>query len=225
MWWIARPQPEADALVNRLTELGIAAQATPAICIQPLEIDHRVIMELDQFDTVIVVSKPAARRLVDEIDHYWPQLPVGIDCIAVGSGTAQILQDYGFSPRVPEQADSEGVLALTQEAKRVLLAAGEGGRELIEQGLAHTELTRLALYRRVKGPVPVESTAVGSVNLWVTSAEIAQAVAEWRHPIAQVWVPSSRVAEVARAIGLPVTQVLGSASDDSFIEAVLKDRV
>ena len=224
MWWIARPQPEADALVQRLNALSIPAQATPAIRIESLEIDHRVIMELDQFDTLIVVSKPAARRLIDEIDHYWPQLPLGIDCIAVGPGTAQILQDYGFSPRVPEQADSEGVLALTQEAKRVLLAAGEGGRELIEQGLT-AELTRLSLYRRVKGPVPAESAEAESVNLWVTSVEIAQAVAEWPHPIAEVWVPSTRVAEAVRAVGLPVTRVLGSASDDSFIEAVLKDRV
>ena len=225
MWWIARPQPEADALVERLNQLGIAAQATPAVEIQPLEIDHRVIMELDQFDTLIVVSKPAARRLIDEIDQYWPQLPLGIDCIAVGPGTAQILQDYGFSPRMPEQADSEGVLALTQSAKRVLLAAGEGGRELIEQSLAACELTRLSLYHRVKGPVPAESVEAESVNLWVTSAEIAQAVAEWPHPIAEVWVPSTRVAEAARAVGLPVAQVLGSASDDSFIDAVLKDRV
>ena len=225
MWWIARPQPEADALVQRLNQLGIAAQATPAIDIQPLEIDHRVIMELDQFDTLIVVSKPAARRLIDEIDQYWPQLPLGIDCIAVGPGTAQILKDYGFFPRVPEQADSEGVLALTQKAKRVLLAAGEGGRELIEQSLTACERTRLSLYRRVKGPVPAESDEAESVSLWVTSAEIAQAVAEWPHPIAEVWVPSARVAEAARAVGLPVTQVLGSASDDSFIDAVLKDRV
>ena len=225
MWWIARPEPEADALVQRLTTLGIAAQATPGICIEPLEVDHRVIMALDQFDTLIVVSKPAARRLIDEIDHYWPQLPVGIDCIAVGPGTAQILRDYGFAPRVPQQADSDGVLALTQQANRVLLAAGEGGREVIEQGLADADLTRLALYRRVKGPVPIESAEVGSVNLWVTSAEIAQAVAGWQHSIAEVWVPSARVAEAARAVGLPVTQVLGSASDDSFIDAVLKDRV
>ena len=225
MWWIARPQTEADALVQRLTTLGIAAQATPAICIEPLEVDHRVIMELDQFDTLIVVSKPAARRLVDEIDHYWPQLPVDIDCIAVGPGTAQILRDYGFATRVPGQADSEGVLELTQEAKRVLLAAGEGGREVIEQGLADADLTRLALYRRVKGSVPAESSESGSVNLWVTSADIAQAVAEWPHSIAEVWVPSARVAEAARAVGLPVTQVLGSASDDSFIDAVLRDRV
>ena len=225
MWWIARPQPEADALVQRLNSLGIPAKATPAIGIESLEIDHRVIMELDQFDTLIVVSKPAARRLIDEIDQYWPQLPLGIDCIAVGPGTAQILQDYGFSPRVPGQADSEGLLELTQEAKRVLLAAGEGGRELIEQNLAACELTRLSLYRRVKGPVPAESSESGSVSLWVTSVEIAQAVAEWPHSIAEVWVPSARVAEAARAVGLPVTQVLGSASDDSFIDAVLKDRV
>ena len=225
MWWIARPQPEADALVQRLNSLGIPAKATPAIGIESLEIDHRVIMELDQFDTLIVVSKPAARRLIDEIDQYWPQLPLGIDCIAVGPGTAQILQDYGFSPQVPKQADSEGVLALAQNSRRVLLAAGEGGRELIEQGLSGAELTRLSLYRRVKGPVPAESPEARSVNLWVTSAEIAQAVAEWPHPINKVWVPSARVAEAAREVGLPVTQVLGSASDDSFIQAVLKDRV
>ena len=48
-------------------------------------------------------------------------------------------------------------------------------------------------------------------------AEIAQAVAEWPHPIAEVWVPSVRVAEAARSRSA-VTQVLGSASDDSFIK-------
>lgn len=223
-WLITRPQPECDILCQRLAQAGFAATAAPAIAIEPCAIDHRVIMDLDQFDTLIVVSKSAARRLIDEIDAYWPQLPIDQTCIAVGPGTAQILSEYGFAVRVPEQADSEGVLGLCRGAQRVLLAAGVGGRETIEQGLAHCQVTRLALYRRAQVPLPASVDSGVLTHIWVTSADIAAVVADWN--LGQpVWVPSQRVADQARALGLTVQRVLDSAQDDALLAALKKEAV
>lgn len=222
-WLITRPEPDAEPLAQAIRSLGGSAIAYPAIQIEPIAVDHRVIMDLDRFDTVIVVSKSAARRLIEEIDEYWPQLPVEQDCIAVGPGTAEILAGYGFAPRVPVQTDSEGVLELCANARRVLLAAGEGGRELIEQGLEHCELTRLALYRRAQVQLPPKIE--GDVVAWVTSADIAEAVAAWSLGDVPVWVPSARVAERARQAGLNVQRILPSAQDSTLLQAIKKEAV
>jgi len=224
-WLIARPAPEAEPLAERLRGLGYAAQAYPAIQIEPLSIDHRVIMELDQFDTLIVVSKAAARRLIDEVDEYWPQLPIDQTCIAVGPGTAHILSDYGFAPQVPIQHDSEGVLALCAQAQRILLAAGWGGRQAIEQGLADRSVTRLALYQRTPVALPPGPEHGVLERAWVTSVDIAQQVAQWNLPGLRAWVPSRRVADQARAFGLTVERVLPSASDQALITALEKESV
>ena len=223
-WLLTRPQPECDVLLQRMTQAGFAATAAPAIQIQPLAIDHRVIMELDHFDTLIVVSKPAARRLIDEVDMYWPQLPIDQRCIAVGPGTAQILSDYGFAPQVPDQADSEGVLALCGDAKTVLLAAGAGGREAIEQGLTGCDLTRLSLYRRAQVPLPPNLDGGVLTHIWVTSADIADVVAGWNLEL-PIWVPSERVATHARGLGLTVQRVLGSAQDAALLDVLQKEAV
>ena len=222
-WLIPRPSPDGQALVTQLQALGIAATAHPAIQIEPLAADHRVIMELDQFDTLVVVSKPAARRLIDEIDQYWPQLPIDQTCIAVGPGTAHILAEYGFVPRVADRHDSQGVLSLCGVAKRVLLAAGQDGRDAIEAGLAHCQLTRLSLYRR--SAIQAGPSQQDFSRVWLTSADIATSVAGWGLTHLPAWVPSQRVAQHANTLGFTVERVLPSASDTALINALTEEAV
>ncbi|KPQ28679.1 MAG: uroporphyrinogen-III synthase [Marinobacter excellens HL-55] len=132
----------------------------PLVAREPLaETPERrsLLQELDNFTHIIAVSPYAARLLLDEIEQWWPQMPVGIQWYGVGAGTAAVFTERGLRPRKPPQGwTSEALLALPSlqrlEHERVLLARGEQGRELIRQTLEHrgAKVTALPLYRRFR---------------------------------------------------------------------------
>lgn len=116
-----------------------------------------VLQELDNYTHVIAVSPYAARLLLDEIEQWWPQMPVDLQWYGVGAGTAAVFTEQGLRPRKPPQGwTSEALLALPSlqklEHDRVLLARGEHGRELIRQTLEQrgARVTVLPLYRRLR---------------------------------------------------------------------------
>ncbi|NWD69411.1 uroporphyrinogen-III synthase [Pseudomonas gingeri] len=221
---LTRPASESAELASVLSAAGIFSNSLPLLDIEPLPLDgsgRAMIYDLAHYSAVIVVSKPAARLAVELVDQYWPQAPF-LQWFTVGAATAQILADYGLEVAYPAEGDdSEALLALPalQQAlahpePRVLILRGEGGRELLAERLRSqgASVDYLELYRRLLPEYAegllAQRVAAERLNALVVSS--GQGFEHLRQLAATAWpelarlplfVPSPRVAEMARAAG------------------------
>ena len=233
---ITRSEPHATQLAQQLTELGVSSTFAELMTIepQPLSGSQRShLLNLDLFDTIICVSANAAKTLAEFIDQYWPQLPVDLNWIAIGQATANTLAEHipelsTSEIILPNGTDSEALLALPQleqaKGKKVLLAKGVGGRDLIQQALteAGATVTELELYKRT--PAFQSSTSlVDALNQQPDFIQIASGDAFFcllallkqqqqdKKLITQqtgLWlVPSQRVSSILQEHGIPSHQV------------------
>lgn len=155
---VCRPQPEAGRLAAFLEACGAQVRVLPLIervDLPETAADRTLIQNLDLFHHIIAISPHAARRLLERIDTWWPQLPVGLHWYGVGAGTAAVFAAAGLSPQAPPDGfTSEHLLALPTlqhpAGEKVLLARGDRGREVISRTLVRrgAEVTELALYER-----------------------------------------------------------------------------
>ena len=166
---VCRPRPKADETCAALREAGADARPLPMIEIQPRDLDGRdrsTLQELDQYHAVIAVSPNAAQILLDHLDHWWPQWPIGIEWWGPGPGTARVFEEAGLQAHCPSEGhDSEALLnensfdsaAIT--GKRILIAKGEGGRETLVEGLQDrgARVDTLTLYARRTPEWPLET--------------------------------------------------------------------
>jgi uroporphyrinogen-III synthase len=244
---LTRPSDESAALATVLAEAGVFSSSLPLLDIQPLPISdtqRAMILALDHYCAVIVVSKPAARIGLDLVGRYWPQPPVQ-RWFSVGAATAQILADHGLDVSCPHEGDdSEALLelpqlreAIAQPDARVLIMRGEGGRELLaerlrEQGASvdYLELYRRGLPRYVEGALPeriqsehlnglVVSSGQGFEHLYQLAGSAWPELA--RLPL---FVPSPRVAEMARAAGAQTVVDCRGASATALLTALRETR-
>jgi len=218
---LTRPAEESAALAAALSEAGILSSSLPLLDIEPLPVtpEQQVIFgDLGRYCAVIVVSKPAARLAVQQLDQAWPQLP----WFSVGAATAQVLADHGLCVHYPQTGDdSEALLqlpalreAIARPDARVLILRGEGGRELLAERLREqgASVDYLELYRRFLPAYDIgvltQRIQLERVNGLVVSSGQgflplhALAGPDWPQ-VAQLplFVPSPRVAEMARAAG------------------------
>ncbi len=233
---LTRPAPELPALAQAVGDAGHEPVLQPALSIEPLAFSHHPVMDIDRFDCVIVTSRPAARALVDQIDDYWPQLPLGLKALAVGEGTAELLRGADIDTAVATPASSDGVVVHPwfAAASKVLLVTGEGGRGHIDAALeaAGQEYTRLDTYRRARVRLSAAQRAgllESPIDLaWVTSADALAAMADWDLPsayIRQVWVPSERVAASPAANHFSSVRSIGAADNASLLAELRKESV
>lgn len=238
---VCRPEPEASRLARRFRDVGAEVQVLPMIDRQPLpETPERrtLILSLDEFSHVIAVSPYAARLLLDAIDTWWPQIPVGIRWYGVGAGTAAVLAEHGLNPRLPPKGwTSEALLALPSlnhlDGEKVLLARGDTGRELIRETLQArgARVTVLPLYRRLpaehspellratlKDFAPEAIVALSGETL----NNLIALCANYGHNLYDrlLIVPADRVAEQARAAGFQNPCIPGSLADNDIVATV-----
>jgi len=157
---ICRPEPEAQRLAQAFQAAGAEVRQMPLVAREPLpETPERraILQDLDSFSHIIAVSPYTASLLLEEIEHWWPQIPMGIHWYGVGSGTAGVFARHGLKPRKPASGwTSEALLTMPTlknlSNEKVLLARGENGRELIRQTLEQrgARITVLPLYRRFR---------------------------------------------------------------------------
>lgn len=245
---LTRPAEECAALAASLAAQGVYSSSLPLLEIQPLTEtpeQRSLWLDLDRYAAVIVVSKPAARLGLECLARYWPQPPQQ-SWFAVGAATAQLLADYGLSVCWPQDGeDSEALLQLPELASalqvhnpRVLLIKGEGGRELIAQGLRARGVTvdYLELYRRVlpdypSGALPASVREHRLNGLMVSSAQGLEhllRLADGDGPqlaALPLFVPSARVAELARAAGAQHVVDCRGASAAALLEALQAEPV
>lgn len=238
---ICRPEPEADRLAEAFRAAGARVRVLPTVVREPLpETPERrsLLQELDNFHHIIAVSPYAARLLLDEVDQWWPQLPVGVHWYGVGAGTAAAFADAGLPAEKPDDGwTSEALLAHPAlqhlEHEKVLLARGEQGRELIRQTLEQrgARVTVLPLYRRLQPYYPADKlseifTGFRPEAVIALSGEtlnnLKDMAREYPHALdtALVVVPADRVAEQARAAGFSNPVVPDGLSDRELVNCV-----
>lgn len=241
---ITRPADECPSLAAQLAERGVYSSSLPLLDIEPLPETPKqrsTFLDLDRYCAVIVVSKPAARLGLELLDRYWPQPPANQHWFCVGPATGEILEDYGLTVSWPADGDdSEALLALPALAAalrvpqpRVLILRGEGGRELLAEHLRSqgVSVDYLELYRRRLPDYPpgtlAERVRGERLNgLQVSSAQgfenlLQLAAADWPALCRlSLFVPSPRVAELARAAGAQDVMDCRGASATALLAAL-----
>ncbi|WFF40962.1 uroporphyrinogen-III synthase [Salinicola endophyticus] len=237
---ITRPGERGAVLAQALRAAGCEPVALEVLAFEPLPLAHAaraLVLDLDAFQGIIVVSPQAAVSLAEAIASYWPQLPQRLRFYAVGQATAATLhQELGVPCVLPPAGageHSEGLLDAPSlravAGKRLLLARGEGGREVLAEQLTArgAMLDTLTLYRRCyRPPAPLAATWLAQGDyaaLVVTSGEILQHLATGCGPIAlnqPLIVSSGRLATLARQLGFGSLHVASGPTPEALAAAV-----
>lgn len=182
---ISRPVQLAHRLIQPLHQAGAEVVNWPWQAIVPCERTaekRQVVMDLDLYTKVIVISPSAAQQWLDFAEDYWPQWPLGVQWFTVGAGTAEYLAAAGLSVHYPLTGDtSEDLLALPEfqsvAGEKILLVKGQGGRNKLEPGLSQlgARVTCLTLYQRQAltwTAHQLQQLAAGAFDYWmVTNGE------------------------------------------------------
>ncbi len=245
---LTRPADESSALAAVLAEAGVHSSSLPLLEIEPIPLSdsgRATFQALDQYSAVIVVSKPAARLCVELLRQHWPQ-PPDQPWFSVGAATGQILVDAGLTVFYPDNGDdSEALLehlvlrqAISRPDPKVLIVRGEGGRGLLAERLREqgASVDYLELYRRHlpsygEGALPAKVEAERLNALVVSSGqgfEHLQRLAGDAWPVLArlpLFVPSPRVAEMARAAGARTVVDCRGASAAALLAALREHSV
>ena len=242
---LTRPTQESAALAATLAQQGIYSSSLPLLAIEALSesAEQRATLAgLSRYCAVIAVSKPAARLGLDLLGRCQLSVPAEQPWFSVGAATGQILREHGLQVHYPELVDdSEGLLALApfQQAlaavakPQVLILRGEGGREFMAERLRGqgVQVDYLSLYRRVlpayQPAALVKRVEAERLNALVVSS--GQGFVYLRELAAEAWtqlallplfVPSPRVAEMARAAGAQFVVDCRGASAAALLAAL-----
>ena len=249
---ITRPRAQADGLAQLLAAAGREAVLLPLLDIAPIDDPAPLLAALSglgDYAMVAFVSPNAIDAAFAHIDAW----PAGLNIAVLGEGSRLALAQHGItganatilSPPDSARSDSEGLLASLDlsalNGKRVLIVRGDGGRELMADGLrkAGAQVTTVSAYRR---SVPVLTPELGARLLallarphdWIiTSSEAlrgllklvegaggpaAVAKLQQQHLI----VPHHRIADNAATLGF--THLTQSGSGDERLLAALQSR-
>jgi uroporphyrinogen-III synthase len=240
---LTRPADDCAALAEVLAAEGFFSSCLPLLDIVPLPVSEKIrqaMTQLSNCSAVIVVSKPAARITVGLLDAFGLS-SLAMPWFSVGAATAQILRERGLDVHFPATGDdSEALLQLprlrevvAQSGAQVLILRGEGGRELLAERLralgasveylelyrrdlptySPQELSRRIEAERLNGLVV--SSGQGFEHLRQMAGAAWPAIAQW-----PLFVPSPRVAELARAAGAQTVVDCRGASAAALLTAL-----
>ncbi|SDK57826.1 uroporphyrinogen-III synthase [Microbulbifer yueqingensis] len=238
-----RPAHQSRDWCELLAAEGATVDTIPLLAIEPIESGPEYqrtknqVMDFDQVDHAIFVSRNAVRLAFDWLDAYWPQLPVGPRYYAIGAGTARDLESHGPECTSAGGAmDSEALLALPSlqqvDGERVLIFRGAGGRTLIGDTLRerNARVEYCELYRRT---LPADATRrlreyratpdIITVHSGETLDNLASCLQKsGRGDLfrALLVCPSARVGERARDLGFSRIAVARNAGDAAMLAAV-----
>ena len=228
---LTRPRDLAEPFARLLERGGARAIVFPAIEIQPLA-PPTALARLAEYDLVCFIS-PSAVRVARAAQPPWPPRLAA----AIGAGTRRELERAGVRAVIAPaaSADSEALLALPEvqnlRGKRVLIARGEGGRELLVQTLAARGalVEHAVCYRRVKPAADAAPLVAAwrrgelhALVVWSAQAldNFGAMGGEALVAALPVFVPHERIARHARAHGAREV-VVAAASDDDLLERLV----
>lgn len=235
---LTRPSGFNDGLQGLLHKAGIRSLEKPMLEIKSLSITpeaKRLMLNLDEQDLVIFISKNAVTRSISVLEEFWPQWPA-ISWFAIGRTTAHALESYGIKATYPEKASSEDLLALPElqevENLRVMIVRGQGGRELMAKELVNrgARVSYLETYTRIgikygeslasdlhdqRLDICVVTSLEGLNQLLVSlnRAELGKL---------HLVVPSGRIAAAAGNQGWAGVSEATGADDDALFQSILK---
>ena len=242
---ICRPEPSASELAVVLESVGAQCESLPTLIIKPIELSAEArqrIMDIDQYDHIIVVSQHAAALGLEIIDEYWPQFPIEQTWFAIGRKTAKVLKQAELNLIEPNQdLNSEALLSLPQlktvADSKILLLKGKEGRNTLELELSRrgAKVDTLELYERT---CPVYSSEILQTKLKAfdpgyiiaLSAEtlmnlIKLSENEQIELCNKAFILSSeRVANIAREHGLKLSYVASNLMPMDIIRCIAKAR-
>jgi len=172
---VTRARAQASGLRARLEELGAAVIEAPAIRIEPLPFDPP---EIGRYDVLVLTSANGVERVLPADVREL----AGVTVAAIGTATADALAARGIvADVVPARAVGEALLAELGDVagKRILLAAAEGARDLLPDGLAAggADVTVLRTYRTVPEPVDADAVLAADLVTFTSSSTVANLVA------------------------------------------------
>ena len=215
--WVTRTEPGASRLATALEAAGHDAWVRPVLRIEPL----RSPVPAGVFDLTVFLSEHAVHGA---LTGGWPETPA----LAIGPGTQTALSEHGVKAAIPAHASSEGIaeFLVNDPPATVLVATGAGGRNALPEllGARGIEVVPWHLYRRtpVRDPLPpdvrIDAIIAGSGgglrvarDLWFASG---------RSAAAPLIVPSARVADAARGMGLTNVYVSAGAGVQATVTTV-----
>ncbi len=230
---ITRPEPQASELATQVRMLDIRATVFPTIEIhstQDVSWQTRLLREAKPEDLFIVISQNAATA-INKL-----KIIKSIHCIAIGKGTAQVLQQNGFTNihYSADVANSESALALpilqNITGQTCWLLRGNGGRELLPDTLRQRGaiVNTLTCYER---HLPIQSIQP-VIDQWKQSSfdcvictsleglqNLCQLLGEERVLLQQtpITVVSENMIRCAQAHGIVNTHWLQSASNTDIL--------
>lgn len=239
---VTRPRAQAFTLAGLIAGLGGEPVIFPLLEISPAADEsplRAAIARIDCFSLAIFVSPNAVEFSLPAIlaERAWPS---GLQAVAIGHGSVARLAAYGIEHAlVPsERFDSEAVLelpGLQRECvvgKRVVIFRGNGGRELLADGLRErgAEVEQVGCYQRTS-----PANAAPLLTLWqnrqldaltISSSEGLRNLVELLDVAAisslrrtPVFVPHARIADLARELALQRVILTGPA-DGGIIAAL-----
>lgn len=232
---LLRPQAKCQASAQAFSHANLCAVACGLI---DTVVDEDAIGQLpakiaelhsraEQNVYVIVTSTVAAEQCV-LMKEQWPQK---VCFFAVGASTGRILQQAGLAVVIPQEARTEGLLALPQlnnvVNQCVIIMKGFGGRELLHDILTArgANVAEWEVYKRVKldAPVSTQDWRAEQIRCIIaTSGEVIQAAfeyfeASWLKTLSWI-VVSQRTAEIASKLGVTEIDISKDASDQALIQ-------
>jgi len=236
---VTRPQDQADYLIQQLTEIGCEAIPMPILNIEAVELSaasRQALIDIDLYKAVIAISANAANYGIAAMDAYWPQWPVGIEWLAVGPATKEVMEASGLETRMPDvQFDSEGLLMLDSlqaeqvQGEKILIWRGIGGRETLATELRQrgAVVDYAELYERLV-PQYDESQWLAATQpadvLVISSGQGLTAVMEqfpqMPKQVPAIIAPSERVATMAKQYGFEHIVISDSARDEDTISSI-----
>jgi uroporphyrinogen III methyltransferase / synthase len=171
---VTRARAQASGLRARLEELGAAVTEAPAIRIEPLPFEPP---DLAGFDVLVLTSANGVERILPAD----VRALAGVTVAAIGRATADALAARGLVPDiVPERAVGEALLEELGEVggRRILVAAAEGARDVLPEGLAAggADVTVLRTYRTVPEPVDPDVVLGADLVTFTSSSTVATLV-------------------------------------------------
>jgi uroporphyrinogen III methyltransferase/synthase len=159
---VTRARSQATSLTEQLTAAGAHVIEMPATRIEPTDASvlSGVVTQLSQYGWIVFTSQNAVRIFWDALREQSldARALAGVKIAAVGPATSGALLDRGLAVDVaPDRFVAEALLDALRDRRdvrglRVLYAAAEGAREVLQQGLEElgAVVDRIELYRSVR---------------------------------------------------------------------------
>jgi len=203
--------------------------------VQPIADSERLpVPDLTEGAVCIFISANAVQYGLPHIASDLSQRESSV-LIAVGQQTQLALQAAGFEAIAPDQADTEGLLALPALSagalEQALIVKGEGGRALLASELRRrgVAVNEWSCYRRCWPSVDLSPLSAAG-RPWVFQASSGEVLSRLvvlineasrldllQHPVI---VPSKRIAVLATELGWHTVLCSDNASDEAVIASL-----